>query len=70
MRLQPTALILILLLEACAPVNSSVCPLVVEYSKKDQNIAADELTTCNCPMLIEMMKDNKVLRDQARVCKK
>jgi hypothetical protein len=44
--------------------------VVVEYSPAVQAEAADELLTCNCPVVTEMMKDAKVLRDQGRACKK
>lgn len=70
MKLQLTALILMLSLTACGPVSFKACPIVVEYSKPTQNKAADELMTCKCPVVIEMMKDAKVMRDQGRACKK
>jgi hypothetical protein len=59
------------LLSGCAGVSFSdeaklAIPDVVAYSKETQRKAADELSSCNCPTIIEFMKDYFVMRQQAR----
>jgi len=59
------------LLSGCAGANFSdeakiAIPDVVEYSRETQKMAADELSSCSCPTVIEFMKDYFVMRQQAR----
>ena len=65
-------LIAMLWLSACAMEGSdggSHCPPVVEYSATDQTRAAGEVETLpEGAMLIRMLSDYAVLRDQARAC--
>lgn len=58
------------LLTACAQGRSRALPDVQKYDKETQNKAADELETFNVPILSDMMKDYKVMRDQTRSLKK
>jgi len=61
-------------LTACAtatsePLMATVCPPVVEYSRKFQARAADELDLLpEGSAIAAMLADYAVLRDQARVC--
>jgi len=71
MRLVITALILCSLLSGCGGASFNkearlALPDIREYSKETQIKAADELTACDCPMVIEMIKDYLVMRDQTR----
>ncbi len=59
-------------LTGCATVGSSgltPCPPVVEYSATDQARAAEEVDALpESAMVVRMLSDYAVLRDQARVC--
>ncbi len=71
---QPTApLIAMLWLTACATGDSDrsghVCPPVMEYTTADQARAAAEVDMLpEAAMVVRMLSDYAVLRDQARVC--
>ena len=61
------------LLSACATVSSEralgVCPPVVEYDAELQARAAVELQALpEGSMIVEMLSDYAVIREQARVC--
>ena len=60
-------------LTACAMGNSEAkapCPPVVEYSGADQERAADEVDKLHeGEMVVRMLSDYAVLRDQARACR-
>jgi len=50
-------------------VTLSVCPPVVEYSTADQARAAEEVETLpEGAVVVAMLSDYAVLRDQARAC--
>jgi hypothetical protein len=59
-------------LSACAMGGSDTrapCPPVVEYSAADQSRAATEIEALpEGAVVIQMMSDYAVLRDQARAC--
>lgn len=63
------------LLTGCATVGSdqritAVCPPVVEYSRKFQTRASDELgMLAERSAIAEMLADYSVMRDQARTCR-
>ena len=65
-------LIAMLWLSACATVNSdavSSCPPVVEYTTVDQAQAAAEVETMpESALVVQMLSDYAVLRDQVRTC--
>ena len=61
---------LVLSLSGCATVHSSVAPDVKGYTRAQQNKAADEILSGQCPMLNNFMVDYGVMRDQSRVLKK
>jgi hypothetical protein len=47
-----------------------VCPPVVEYSRTEQARAANEVGSLpEGAMVVRMLNDYAVLRDQARVCR-
>ena len=61
------------LLSACATVNSEpatgVCPLVVEYDAGFQARVAEEVQTLpEGSVIVEMLSDYAVMREQARGC--
>jgi hypothetical protein len=62
------------LLSGCATVSSEdgrlvTCPPVVEYGREFQALAAEELAGLpEGSMIVEMLRDYAVMRDQARVC--
>ena len=62
------------LLTGCATVGSerrvvTLCPPVVEYSRSQQQKAADEIALLpEGAVLIGWMADYSVMRDQARAC--
>ena len=60
-------------LSACAMGSSEAqapCPPLVEYSASDQVRAADEVEALpESPMVVRMLGDYAVLRDQARACR-
>ena len=60
-------------LSACATVGSEAqapCPPVVEYSVTDQARAAAEVEALpEGAMVVRMLSDYAVLRDQARACR-
>jgi hypothetical protein len=60
-------------LTACAMASSeeqTLCPPVVEYSTADQTRAAKELDSLSeGAILVRMLSDYAVLRDQARACR-
>ena len=60
-------------LSACAMGGSDAqvpCPPVVEYSAADQTRAADEVDALpEGAMIVRMLSDFAVLRDQARACR-
>ena len=62
-----------LLLSACAMGGSDTrasCPPVVEYSPAEQSWAAKEINDLpEVNVLVRMLSDYAVLRDQARACK-
>lgn len=67
-------LIAMLWLSACAMGGSNphgqVCPPVVEYSTADQARAAEEVETLpEGAVVVAMLSDYAVLRDQARACR-
>ncbi len=66
-------LIAMLWLGACAMGGSdsrAPCPPVVEYSAADQSRAADEVEAIpEGAVIIRMLGDYAVLRDQARACR-
>ena len=66
-------LIAMLWLSACATGGSdarSVCPPIVEYSPADQAQAAAEVETLSdASIVVQMLSDYAVLRDQARTCR-
>ena len=66
-------LIAMLWLSACAMASSDgevPCPPVVEYSAADQTRAADEVDALpEDAMVVRMLSDYAVLRDQARACR-
>lgn len=68
-----TALLIAMLwLSACATGGSNVnipCPPVVEYTTNDQARAADEVNALSqSAIVVRMLSDYAVLRDQARAC--
>lgn len=62
------------LLCGCATVTSEgravrICPPVVDYSREFQTRAAEELAGLPAgSMIVEMLSDYAVMRDQARAC--
>ena len=66
-------LIATILLVGCATVSSdtqAVCPPIVEYSTFDQTRAAIEIEALpDGAMVMRMLSDYAVLRDQARTCR-
>lgn len=66
------ALILALCLTGCATADSResralTAPDVVAYTLQQQRQAADELEACVCPVVLDMMKDYHVMRNQSRI---
>ena len=65
-------LIAMLWLTGCAMVGSETrapCPPVVEYTSDDQARAADEVGALpEAAVIVRMLSDYAVLRDQARAC--
>ena len=60
-------------LSACVTVVSdrptSICPLVVEYSREDQGQLANELAALpEGALIIDWLADYEVLRAQVRAC--
>ena len=75
-RLQPAVLVIgASWLTGCATVSSDgraigTCPPVVEYSREFQTRAAEELAMLpDRSVVVEMMGDYAVIRDQARGCR-
>ena len=71
---RPAALLIVILwLSACVMGGSDAivpCPPVVEYSAADQSRAADEVEAIpEGAVIIRMLGDYAVLRDQARACR-
>ena len=65
-------MIAVLSLTACATAgsDSAPCPPVVEYSAAEQAHAAAEVDALpENAVLVRMMSDYAVLRDQARACR-
>jgi len=66
-------LIAMLWLSACATAGSDVqvpCPPVVAYSVADQDRAAEEVETLpEGAVVVAMLSDYAVLRDQVRACR-
>lgn len=66
------ALIAMLLLAGCATVGSDTlapCPPVVDYSQTEQESAAAEVETLSeASLVVRMLSDYAVLREQARAC--
>lgn len=66
-------LIAMLWLSGCATVSSDAlapCPPVVDYSSTDQESAAAEVETpSEGSMVVRMLSDYAVLREQARACR-
>jgi len=66
-------LIAMLSLAGCATVSSdamAACPPIVEYSTSDQTRVAIKLTALpDGAMVVRMLGDYAVLRDQARTCR-
>jgi hypothetical protein len=64
--------IAVLWLTGCATDDSDTrapCPPVVEYTAEDQTRAADEVEALpEGPVIVRMLGDYAVLRDQARAC--
>ena len=72
-KLPPAALLLAMLwLTGCAIVGYETrasCPPVVEYTSDDQARAADEVGALpEAAVIVRMLSDYAVLRDQARAC--
>jgi hypothetical protein len=72
--LPPVALLIAMLwLTGCAMGGSNArapCPPVVEYSAAEQSRAADEVETLpESSVIVRMLADYAVLRDQTRVCR-
>lgn len=72
--LPPAALLIAMLwLAGCAMAGSDArapCPPVVDYSAADQTRAADELEALpEGAVIVRMLSDYAVLRDQARACR-
>ena len=70
----PVALLIaMLLLTGCAMGSSDArapCPPVVEYTAADQARAADEVETLpEGAVIVRMLNDYAMLRDQARACR-
>lgn len=70
----PAALLtLTLSLTGCATAGSEAvptCPPVVAYSRADQARAADEIAALpESAVVVRMLSDYAVLRDQARACR-
>lgn len=61
------ALMMPLLLSACAPAHSNAGLSVIEYSREVQENAATEMENGQCTTLNTFMNDYSVLRDQARI---
>lgn len=65
-------MVAIVLLTGCATVGSETrapCSPVVEYSAADQARAADEVEALpEGAVIVRMLSDYAVLRDQARAC--
>ena len=71
--LPPVALLIAMLcLSACAMDGFDArapCPPVVDYTAADQALAADEVETMPAgAVIVRMLSDYAVLRDQARAC--
>ncbi|SDX87380.1 hypothetical protein [Roseicitreum antarcticum] len=66
-------LIAMLLLVGCATVSSDAlarCPPIVDYNPTDQASAAVEVETLSeTSMVVRMLSDYAVLREQARACR-
>lgn len=66
-------LIATLWLSACATGvfdGNAPCPPVVEYSPDDQSLAAEEVEALpEAALIVQMLADYSVLRDQAKACK-
>lgn len=66
-------LIAMLWLTACAMAGSDIttpCPPVVDYTAADQARAADEIMALpESAVVVGMLSDYAVLRDQARACR-
>ena len=66
-------LIAMLLLSGCTTATSDIkalCPSVVQYSTADQTRAAEEVKALpEGAMVVRMLSDYAVLRDQARTCR-
>ena len=66
-------LIVMLWLTGCATADSDAkahCPPVVQYSGTDQKRAADEIETLpEGAIVVSMLSDYAVLRDQAQACR-
>ena len=72
--LPPAALLIAMLwLTGCAMAGSDTrapCPPVVDYTAADQARAADEVETLpEGAVIVRMLSDYAVLRDQARACR-
>ena len=72
--LPPAALLIAMLwLTGCAAGGSETrapCPPVVEYTAADQARAADEVEALpEGAVIVRMLSDHAVLRDQSRVCR-
>lgn len=66
-------LIAMLLLVGCATVSSDTqarCPPIVDYNTNDQASAGVEVETLSeASMVVRMLSDYAVLREQARACR-
>ena len=50
--------------------GNATCPPVVEYSTDDQSLAAEEVEALpEAALIVQMLADYSVLRDQAKACK-
>lgn len=65
-----TILMTLILLTSCAGGNSNVTPDLIKYTKKEQNLVADELQKNEIPTIKNWLKDYKKVRDQIRTIKK
>ena len=56
-------------LSGCAKAPINIVPAIPDYTKEQQNQAADEVEAKSCPMLTNFAIDYLVVRDQIRTAK-
>lgn len=57
------------LLTACGTTISRALPDVQKYTEEERHKAIQEIESGTCPVLVEYIKDYKVMRDQTRSLK-